>query len=172
MLQFEQEENFVSQYKGECCGCRRRGLISGLVRHSGCWSWRARISRFYRDVSVEKLQRIEEKARLENPESVCIETACVAADLGVQSSVVFREFITDGDKRPMPGECAAITVDEADEYVDVIESSTPLQSDMEFEGFTFRESVSYACLKDLSGVLDTSGFPLLKVLINLIFTLL
>ena len=124
-----------------------------------------------RDVPLEKLERSEEKARFENPESVRIETACVAADLGVQS-VVCRDFIKDGDKCPMPGECAAITVDEADEYVDVIESSTPVQSDMESEGFTFKESVTYACLKDLSGVLDTSGFPLLKVLINLIFTLL
>ena len=118
------------------------------------------------------MQRSEEKARLENPESVRIETACVAADLGVQSSVVGRDFIKVGDKRPMPGECAAITVDEADEYVDVIGSSTPVQSDMEPEGFTLRGSVNYACLKDLSGVLDTSGFPLLKVSINRIFTLL
>ena len=113
------------------------------------------------------MQRSEAKARLENPESVRIETACVAADLGVQSSVVCRDFIKDGDKRPMPGECAAITVDEADEYVDVIGSSTPVQSDMESEGYTFRESVSYAFLKEQSGVLDTSGFPLLKVLFNL-----
>ena len=117
------------------------------------------------------MQRSEEKARLENPESVRIETACVAADLGVQPSVVCRDFFKDRDKRPMPGECAAITVDEADEYVDVIGSSTPVQSDMEPEGFSLRESVSYAFLKDLSGVLDTSGFPLLKVLIILIFTL-
>ena len=118
------------------------------------------------------MQRSEEKARLENPESVRIETACVAADLSVQSSVVCRDFIKDGDKRPMPGECATITADEADEYVDVVGSSTPVHSYMESEGFTFRESVSHAVLKDLSGVLDTSGLPLLKVLIILIFTLL
>ena len=121
---------------------------------------------------LRSVQRSAEKARLENLESIRIENACVAADLGVQWSVGCRDFIKDGDKRPMPGECAAITVDEADEYVDVIGSSTPVQSDMESEGFTFRESVSYACLKDLSGVVDTSGFPLLKVLTNLIFTLL
>ena len=72
----------------------------------------------------------------------------------------------------MPGECAAITVDEADEYVDVVGSSTPVHSDMESEGFTFRESVSYAFLKNLGGVLDTSGLPLFKFLIILIFTLL
>ena len=172
MLQFEQEENFVSHYKGECCGCRRRGLISGWVRHSGCWSWRARISRNSRDTPVEKLQRSEEKARLENPESVPIETACVAADLGVQSFVVCRDFIKDGDKRPMPGECATITADEADEYVDVVGSSPPVHSYMESEGFTFRESASYAFLKELSGVLDTFGLPLLKVSFILIFTLL
>ena len=57
----------------------------------------------------------------------------------------------------MPGECAAITVDEADEYVDVVGSSTSVHSDMESEGFTCRESVSYAFLKNLGGVLDTSG---------------
>ena len=128
-------------------------------------------SRNPRDVPVEKLERTEEKVRLENPESVRIETACVAADLGVQSSVFCRNFIKDGDKLPMPAECATITADEADEYVDVVGSSTPVHSYMESEGFTFRESVSHAFLKDLSGVLDTSGLPLLKVLINLNFTL-
>jgi len=45
--------------------------------------------------------------------------------LGVQSSVVCSDFIKDGDKRPMPGEYATITADEADEYVDVVGSSTP-----------------------------------------------
>ena len=70
----------------------------------------------------------------------------------------------------MPGECATITADEAYEYVDVVGSSTPVHRYMESDGFTFRESVSQAFLKDLSGVLDTSGLPLLKFLINLIFT--
>ena len=92
--------------------------------------------------------------------SVRIENACVAADLGVQWSVVCRDFIKAGGKRPMPGECATITVDEADEYVDVVGSSTPVHSDMESEGFTFRESVSYSFLKNLGGVLDTSGLTL------------
>ena len=125
-----------------------------------------------RDVPLEKMERSDEEVSLENPELVHIETACVAADLGVQSSVLCRNFIKDGDKRPMPGEYATITADEADEYVDVVGSSTPVHSDMESEGFTFRESVSHAFLKDLCGVLDTSGLPLLKVLINLSFTLL
>ena len=106
------------------------------------------------------VQRSAEKARLENLESVRIENACVAAVLGVQWSVVCRDFIKAEGKRPMPGECAAITADEADEYVDVVGSSTPVHSDMESEGFTFRESVSYAFLKNLGGVLDTSGLPL------------
>ena len=125
-----------------------------------------------RDVPPEKLERSDEEVSLENPELVHIETACVAADLGVQSSVLCRDFIKDGDKRPMPGEWATITADEADEYVDVVGGSTPVHGDMESEGFTFRESVSHAFLKDLSGVHDTSGLPLLKVLNNLIFTLL
>ena len=72
----------------------------------------------------------------------------------------------------MPGECAAITAVEADDYVDVVGSSTPVHSDMESEGFTFRKSVSYAFLKNLGGVPDTSGFPSLKFLLNHIFTLL
>ena len=72
----------------------------------------------------------------------------------------------------MPGECATLTADEADEYVDVVGSSTPVHRDMESEGFTIRESVSYAFLKNLGGVPDTSGILLLKFLINLIFTLL
>ena len=44
--------------------------------------------------------------------------------------------------------------------MDVVGSSTPVHSDMESEGFTFRESVSYAFLKNLGGVLDTSRLPL------------
>ena len=121
---------------------------------------------------LRKVQRSAEKARLENLESIRIENACVAADLGVQWSVVCREFIKAGDKRPKPGESATLTADEADEYVDVVGSSTPVHRDMESERFTFRESVSYAFLKNLGGVPDTSGVPLLKFLINLIFTLL
>ena len=113
-----------------------------------------------RDVPLEKLEISEGKSRLENLESVRIQNACVAADLGVQWSVVCRDFIKAGGKRPMPGQCATITVDEADEYADVVGSSTPVHSDMESEGFTFRESVSYAFLKNLGGVLDTSGLPL------------
>ena len=50
-----------------------------------------------------------------------------------------------------------------DEYVDMVGSSTPEHSDMESEGFTFRESVSYAFLKNLGGVFVTSGFPLVKI---------
>ena len=119
------------------------------------------------------MERCEEEARLENLESVRIENPCVAADLGLQWSVVCRDLIKAGGKRPMPGECANITADEADEYVDYVDlvgSSTPVHSDMESEGFTFRESVSYAFLKNLGGVLDISGLPLFSFF-NLIFTL-
>ena len=77
-----------------------------------------------RDVPLEKLERSKGKSRLENLESVPIENACVAADLSVQWSVICRDFIKAAGKRPMPGECATITVDEADEYVDVVGSST------------------------------------------------
>ena len=124
------------------------------------------------DIPLEKLERSEEKASFENPETVRIETARVAADLGVESSVVCRDFIKDGDKHPMPAERAAITAVEADKYVDVVGSSNPVHSDMESQGFNFRESVSYASLKNLGGVLDTSSLPLFKFLNILIFTLL
>ena len=120
---------------------------------------------------LRSVMRSAEKARLEKLESIRIENACVAADLGVQWSVVCRDFIKAGDKRPMPGECATITADEADEYVDVVGSSTSVHRDMESEGFTFRQSVSYAFLKNLHGVPDTSGIPLSNYLTNLIFTL-
>ena len=121
---------------------------------------------------LRSVQRSAEKARLGNLESIRVENACVAADLGVQWSVVCRDFIKARDKRPMPGKYATLTADEADEYVDVVGSSTPVHRDMESEGFTFREYVSYAFLNNLGGVPDTSGIPLLKVLINLILTLL
>ena len=113
-----------------------------------------------RDVPLEKLERSDEEASLENPESIRVESACAAAILGVQPSVVCRDFIKAGGKRPMPGECAAITVDGADEYVNVVGSSTAVHGGADSERFTFRESVSYAFLKNLGGVLDTSGFPL------------
>ena len=71
----------------------------------------------------------------------------------------------------MPGKSATITVDEADEYVDVVGSSTPVHSDMESEGFTFREPVSYAFLKNLGGFLMFLAFPCFSFFI-LIFTLL
>ena len=62
----------------------------------------------------------------------------------------------------MPGECAAITADEADECVDVVGSINAVHSDMEFEEFTFRESVSYAFLKDLGGFLILLALLCLK----------
>ena len=52
------------------------------------------------DVPLEKLERSEEEARLENPESVSLETACVAANLGVQSSVFCRDFSKTGVNVP------------------------------------------------------------------------
>ena len=97
---------------------------------------------------METLQRSEEKARLENPESVRIETEFVAADMGILSSVVCRDFIKAGGKRPMPGECAAITADEADEYVDVVGSSPPKNGGVDSEKFAIKKSVSYAFLQD------------------------
>ena len=160
MFQFEREENFVSQYRGECCGCRNVSSSQGESVTQVVGAGKRELSTKTRDVPFEKLERSEGKSRLENLESVPNENACVAAALGVQWSVICRDFIKAGGKSPMPGECATITVDVADEYVDVVGSSTPVHSDMESEGFTFRESVSYAFLKNLGGVLDTSGLPL------------
>ena len=56
----------------------------------------------------------------------------------------------------MPRGSVAITVDEADEYVDVVESSTPVHGGVESERFILGNSVSHAFLKDSSGVHDTS----------------
>ena len=43
----------------------------------------------------------------------------------VYSGLSLADFIEAGGKRPMTGDCATITVDEVDEYVDVVGSSTP-----------------------------------------------
>ena len=129
-----------------------------VTQVAGAGEWE--LSTKTRDVPLANFERIEGKSRLENLVSVRIENACVAADLGVHWCFVCRDFIKAGGKRPMPEECATITVDKADEYVYVVGSSTPVHSDIESEGFTFRESVSYAFLKNLGGVLDTSGLPL------------
>ena len=69
-----------------------------------------------RGIPLEKLERSEEEASLENPKSIRVESACAAAISGVQPSVVCRDFIKAEGNCPMPGECAAITADEADEY--------------------------------------------------------
>ena len=124
-----------------------------------------------RDVSHEKLERSDEGASLENPESIRVESACAAAILGVQPSVVCRDFFKAEVKRLMAGDCAAITVDEADEYVDVVGSSTPVHDGADSEKFIFRESVNHAYLHGSGGVLDTSGIPLISFF-NLIFFLL
>ena len=103
---------------------------------------------------------------MENPESIRVESSCAAAILGVQPSVVCRDFIKAGGKRPMPGECAAITADETDEYVNVVGSSTPVHGGADSEKFTFTESVNHAYLQDSGGVLDTSGLPLFSFVIS------
>ena len=130
---------------------------------------------FYRNpfyVPTEKCAEKCEKGEVGEFGVSPYETACVAVGLVLQSSVVGRDFIKAGGKHPMPRECAAVTAVEADDYVDVVGSSTPVHSDMEYEGFTFRESVIYAFLKNLGGVLDTSGLPLLKSLTILILPLI
>ena len=86
-----------------------------------------------RDVPVAKFEKNEEEARLEIAESVRMEAACVAADLGVQSSVLCGDFSKAGGKRPIPGECAAVFADEADEYLSVVESTTPAHRGAESE---------------------------------------
>ena len=46
-----------------------------------------------RDVPLEKLERSDEEASLEKPEPIRVESACAPAILGVQPSVVCRDFI-------------------------------------------------------------------------------
>ena len=75
-------------------------------------SLKREISPKTRDVPVDRLEGSEEGAGLE---SLRTETACVAADSGVQLSVLCRDLSKAGGKRCMPVESAAITVDEADE---------------------------------------------------------
>ena len=88
------------------------------------------------DDPVEKLEKSEEEAKLENPESVQKETVCVATGLIVQSSINCTDSTKAGDERPMPREGAAITADEADKYVDVVGCSTPVHGHVESERFT------------------------------------
>ena len=119
-----------------------------------------------RDFALGKLERSDEEASLENLESSRVKSACAAAILGVQPTVVCRDFIKAGGKRPMPGECAAIAADEADEYANVVGSSTPMHGGADSERFTFSESGNHAYLQDSGRVPDTSGFPLFSFLIS------
>ena len=109
---------------------------------------------------VENLERSEQEARFVNPQSVRNEPVCVAADLVAQSSVPCRDSSKAGDDFSRPTESAAITVDEADEYVNVVGSTTLMTCDVKPKGFTFRESVSHAFPRDSFEVNDTSGLPL------------
>ena len=121
------------------------------------------------DVPVDKLDRSEAEARLVNPVSVQNETVCDAAGVNVRSSAPFGDVSKDGGDLPIPREGAVIHVVEAEEYVAVLGSSTPVRCDEESEGFTFRESVRHVFLRDSGGVLDTSGLFLCRILFQLIF---
>ena len=160
MLQFEREENLSVKTEESVVVVEDVGSSQGESVTQVAGPGEKEFSRNPLYVPVEKLQRSEEKSRLENPESVRIETACVAAVLGVQSSVVCIVFIKTGGKRPMPGERAAITIDEADEYVDVVGSSTPVLGGVDSERFTFKESVNHDFLQDSGGFFYFSGLPL------------
>ena len=78
----------------------------------------------------------------------------------------------DGYDRRMPDESAAVDVGEAEVYVDAVGISAPIYSGVESEGFIFKESVSHAIMRDSSGVVETSDFPMFKFLFSPIFTLL
>ena len=73
----------------------------------------------------------------------------------------------DGVDVPMFSENAAVFgVSGAEKYMDVVEGSTPVRANagFEYEKFSFREAVSHAFVHDSSGVVDTSGFLLFKLL--------
>ena len=80
----------MSENGGECCGCRRCGSSQGesVIQVAGAGERDFSLNPC--DVPVSKLERSEEEARLENPESVRIENTFVAADLVVQLSVLCR----------------------------------------------------------------------------------
>ena len=115
-----------------------------------------------RDVPHEKLERSEGKSRLEILESVPIEKACVAGCCRFGCTVVchLQRLYQGWVNVPCLENVPLSLLMRWDEYMDVDGSSTPVHSDMESEGFTFRESVSYVFLKNLGGVLDTSGLRL------------
>ena len=60
----------------------------------------------------------------------------------------------------MHSKSAAVYVDEAEIYVDVVGRSTPVQCGVESEGLTFRESMSHAFLQDSGGVPQPSSLSL------------
>ena len=77
------------------------------------------------------------------------------------------------DDVPMSRENAAVVdIVGAEEYVDVVGSSSPVlvNAGLESKGFTFREAVSRSSLRSVQvsgGVLDTSGLPLCTLLSHL-----
>ena len=76
----------------------------------------------------------------------------------------------DGDDLPMSREKAAVVdVARAEEYMDVVGTSTPLRAHagFDYEGFTFGEAESHAFVQDTGGVVDVSVFPLYKFLSHL-----
>ena len=57
---------------------------------------------------------------------------------------------------------AVVVVVGAQEYVEVVGSSTPVRTNASFEseGFTFREAVKHAIVQESGGVVVTSGLSL------------
>ena len=83
------------------------------------------------------------------------------------SSVHSGDVDKDGDNLSMPEESATLVdVVEVEEYVDVAGSSTPIRDDTsaESEGFSFREAMRHASIKNSNGVIDSSGLLLYRLL--------
>ena len=116
------------------------------------------------DFPVKKMERSAEEARLANPESKRNENVCVAATVVVDASKA-------GDALPMLREGQSITAYEAEEYVDLVWSSSPVRGGMEPEGSP-SESVSNVFPRNTGGFLDTAGLPLCKFSFQPVFTLL
>ena len=88
-----------------------------------------------------------------------------AGALCCQYPILSVDVDKDEDDLPICIENAAvIDVVGAENYVDVVGSSTPVHANagLQYRGFTFREAVNHAFVQESGVVVDTSSLPLYK----------
>ena len=115
-------------------------------------------------ISRWKMERSAKREKTAGLEQVQNETVSVAANYILRSSVPCGDEGNAGVGFFMPENGSILPKVEAEEYVDVVRSGTPVRARVESEGFTCKQAVNHASVSESSGVVGNSGLPLCKFL--------